>query len=525
MSPALMTALKLHRDRKLPGAKAAYLGLLSAALDPAVAVLLGLVQRRLGVEEAGLLGLATQADPLRLAELLRTAGEGEEAIALLEKELRVQGRGARAAAAWDLLGRLRMDTDAFGAAESDFRRAIEEEGAEFRHRAHLATALAALGRHGEAETCLGEAIRLAPQQAELYFNLGTLRLKRGDAGAALEPLQRAVALAPGHLKAALNLGTTLHDLGRWAEAERQLRPLLSQSAVQVEARWNLALLLLRQERWTEGWQHYEARRALPGFAIDPSPLPAWNGERVERLVVYAEQGLGDTFQFLRFLQPLSEKVKHLIFRVQDPLVPLLKGYAAQVVPRSAGWPVADAAIPLLSAPSMGLWPPATGPYLHPDPERQQRIRLRLGRKKRLQIGLNWQGSRSYKGDAQRSVPSHFFAPLLHHPDRRWIALQRGEPVPAGVEEWPDLDAEGAFLDSAALLSTLDLFLTSDTALAHLAGALGCPVWLLLPAHPDWRWGSTGPTTPWYPTMRIFRQEAPGDWAGVIARVQRVLDDT
>lgn len=524
MSPALTTALNLHRDRRLVAAKAAYLGLLSASLDPAVAVLLGVLQRRLGVQEAGLLGLAKQADLLQLAELLRAAGEGEEAIARLEAEAAGQGRGARAAAVWDLLGRLWMDGGAFGKAEEAFRRAVEEEGADFRHQAHRATALAGLGRHEEADVCLARAIALAPNQAELYFNLGTLRLQRGEAAAALEPLAQAVALAPGHLKAALNLGTALRELGRAAEAEQQLRPLLQQPAVQVEARWNLALVLLQQGCWTEGWRHYEARRELPGFAMDPCPLPAWTGEPVERLVVYAEQGLGDTFQFIRFLQPLSERVKQLIFRVQDPLVPLLTGCAARVVPRSAGWPEAEAAVPLLSLPSLGLWRPTHVPYLHRDPLRQQRLRERLGREKALQIGLNWQGNRSYKADAQRSIPPALLAPLLHHADRRWIALQRGEALPPGVEEWPDLDAEGAFLDSAALLPSLDLFLTSDTALAHLAGALGCPVWLLLPACADWRWGRAGSETLWYPSMRIFRQEAPGDWAGVIQQVQQALAD-
>ncbi|HNH47101.1 MAG TPA: tetratricopeptide repeat protein, partial [Myxococcota bacterium] len=363
MSSALSVALNLHRVRKLPAAKAAYLGLLAGGLDPAVAVLLGLVQRRLGVEERELLGLAKQTDPLRLAELLRAAGEVEEAVALLEGPVAAQGGGNRAVARWDLLGRLRMDTGAFGLAEQAFQRAVEGDPAEFRTRAHLATALAALGRHGEAEGALEQAIRLAPDQAELYFNLGTLRLQRGEAQAALGPLERSLDLDPKHLKASLNLGTALRELGRLVEAEQRLRPLLPHAPVQAEARWNLALLLLQQERWAEGWQHYEARRELSGFAMDRPPLPHWQGQPVERLVVYAEQGLGDTFQFLRFLQGLSERVKHLILRVHDPLVPLLSGCAAQVIGRSQGWPEADAAFPLLSAPSLGLWPPPPPPSL------------------------------------------------------------------------------------------------------------------------------------------------------------------
>ena len=389
MTPALTAALDLHRTRKLRAAKAAYLGLLAGGLDPAVAVLLGLVQRRLGVVEAGLLGLAKQAELLHLGELLRAAGEGEEAIGLLEAAAADGRRGPKEAARWDLLGRLRMDTGAFVRAEEDFRRAVEEEGAEFRHHAHLATALGALGRHKEAEASLEEALRLAPNQAELYFNLGTLRLQRGEAEAAIGALQEALILNPGHLKAALNLGTALRELGRLEEAEVRLRPLIHEAPVQVEARWNLALLLLQQERWAEGWSLYEARRELASFAMDRPPLPHWEGQAVERLVVYAEQGLGDTFQFLRFLQTISERVKHLIFRVQDPLVPLLKGCAAQVIGRSEGWPEADAAFPLLSAPSLGLWPPPSTPSLRTDPTRREQIRSRLGRKKRLQIGLNW----------------------------------------------------------------------------------------------------------------------------------------
>ena len=474
-------------------------------------------------------------DALAQAAALRAAGRREEAIRLLQRGLAgEQAEGIPAEAvpeARDLLGRLWLDAKQPIQAVAELSRAAALAPGRFHHLAHLATALTAAGRPADAERALLQAIRLAPEEAGLPFNLGTLRLQRGDPAAAIPALLQALHLDPGHAQAGLNLGTALREVGRLAEAEQILRQIAASPAVGAEARWNLALTLLQQERWAEGWGCYEARRRLSGFALDRLPIPAWTGGAVGRLLVYAEQGLGDTLQFHRFLPWLQGRAQAVTLRVQDALLPLLSGQPSSgvaLIGRSAPLPEVDAAVPLLSlagmltSPPVGQagWPPAP-PYLDADPARRAQVRARLGRTAPLQIGLCWQGNRSYRLDRQRSLPPEALSALLAPglPGCRWIALQQNEPLPEGAEAWPGLDADGAFLDSAALLMELDLLITSDTALAHLAGALGRPVWLLLANVPDWRWGLTGERTLWYPQARLFRQPRPGDWAAVIAEVR------
>lgn len=464
---------------------------------------------------------------LTQAAALRAAGRREEAIRLLERALAgVVGAGVVEAEARDLLGRLWLDEKQPAKAITELTRAAELAPGSFHHLAHLATALTAAGRPSAADRVLVHAMQLAPLEAGLPFNLGTQRLQRGDAAAAIPPLLQALQLEPNHSQAALNLGTALREQGRLNEAEAILRQILASPTVGVEARWNLALALLQQERWAEGWVCYEARRQLRGFAMDRLPLPAWTGEPTGHLLVFAEQGLGDTLQFLRFLPQLKGRAGALTLRVHDPLLPLLAATCAaweiSLIGRSAPLPEVDAAVPLLSLAGMGdLAAVSSAPYLDADPARRARVRAKLGRGAPRQIGLCWQGNRSYRLDRQRSLPPEVLAALLGPPlpGCRWTSLQQGEPVLEGVEPWPGLDADGAFVDSAALLAELDLLITSDTAMAHLAGALGTPVWLLLAHVPDWRWGLTGEQTVWYPGTRLFRQPRPGDWAAVVAEVR------
>jgi hypothetical protein len=294
--------------------------------------------------------------------------------------------------------------------------------------------------------------------------------------------------------------------------------------------------MLAQGRYGEGWRLYEWRRAMPDFAIRRINAPPWDGSLLgeRRLLVHAEQGLGDTLQFIRYLPLLGAKGGNTVFMCPPALAPLLAG--ARHLPPLATEPPNrfDVEAPLLSLPQLlGIaepYVPPGGAYLAPDPARIERWRSRLPREGR-RIGIAWQGSRDYRDDRRRSIPLPEFAPLAHLPGVRLVSLQKGGGSEQIAERpWreeitafgDDLDRDGAFLDTAAIMAALDLVVTSDTAIAHLAGALGVPVSVALCHRPDWRWGVAGDRSPWYPAMRLFRQESPGDWAGVFARIAAAL---
>ena len=250
------------------------------------------------------------------------------------------------------------------------------------------------------------------------------------------------------------------------------------------------------------------------------------------MLVHAEQGLGDTLQFARYVPMLAARGGRVVLEVPPELCRLLAGLAgvAELVPHGAPLPRVAVQVPLLSLPGrFGTGPdtiPAATPYLRAEPGAVAAWRARLGAASGLNVGIAWAGSRLHRNDRHRSVALDRLAPLARIPGARLFALQVGaaaaELGPAGLpihDLAPDI---ADFADSAAIVTALDLVVTIDSALAHLAGALARPVWVLVPFAPDWRWGMTGESTPWYPTMRLFRQRRPGDWDEPVGRVAAAL---
>lgn len=460
----------------------------------------------------------------KLAEQAQEAGEGEEGLALLRRGVQrwpalmpalaraagAAGKGKEAVEAWE--------------------RVVQQEPANFGWWANLATARARVKDQAGAEEALARAIRLCPEPSELYYNLGTLRLETEDLHGAVEALEEAIRRAPGHIRARLNRANGWRRQGRLEEAVAELRALeepllaLTRGGDQTDVwmrEWSLASALLQLEQWEEGWARYEVRRRLmTDFNIDHFHLEPWDGQWCEALLVHAEQGLGDTIQFFRYVSLLEGRVGRVVFRVQDRLWPLLKGFpGVEVLRRSDPLPRLDREVPLLSLPYLLRC------YVPPSPVLPSSGAAPVSGGG---IGLGWQGNRNYKLDYQRSIPFRHLAPLLSLP-LRWRSLQYGEDR-SFLAEHPQvedlgavLDQKEAFVETAALLPTLDRVITSDTALAHLAGSSGVPTFLLLAHVPDWRWGTRGEQTPWYPNMRLFRQEHPGDWDGVIRKVRRALE--
>jgi hypothetical protein len=329
----------------------------------------------------------------------------------------------------------------------------------------------------------------------------------------------------------LNLGRALKELGRPAEALRHYRQAEALAPQNATIQWNLGVCRLLLGDWLRGWQGFEARFAADAVAPSGIEGPAWTGGPLPdgTLLIHAEQGLGDTIQFARFAaQAKAAGVGRIVLAAQAPLVELMRGVAGidAVVPRDGPLPPFDAQIALMSLGAAlkvtgATIPPA--PYLAADPARVRAWGERLG--PGFKVGLVWQGHRLHRNDRNRSLPPTALAPLLAFPGVRWFSLQK-EPGPGELAALPgivDLSGELTdFSETAAAVASLDLVIAVDTSVAHLAGALGRPVWLALPHAPDWRWLMGRADSPWYGTARLFRQTERGAWSGPIAAMRAAL---
>ncbi len=410
-------------------------------------------------------------------------------------------------------------------------------------------------RFAAAERWLQKAAESAPEHPEVANARGILDLARHNATRAPEQLEAALAAfaraaALGHKTADSNAGNALLRVGRIEEAVAAHRRSVALDPLHPGARYNLALSQLRAGLYAEGWSNYEAR--LDFREVHPHPRrfqqPRWNAEPLSkphnRLFVYYEQGLGDTLQFARFLPFAAACGAELIVEVQPPLVrllrPVVESLGGQCIAAGESIPTFDCHCPLLSLPHLFRTtlqsipaPLALVAEPAPLPKTSPRDANDLGPAEPPAIGLCWAGNPRYAADRERSTRLETLLPLLvDFPSLRWVALQKGEAaleiataralLPSG---FPLLDAcsqERDLANTAAVIASLDLVLSTDTVIAHLAASIGKPCWLLLPWQSDWRWMQSIPTTPWYPTMCLFRQPAPGDWASVLASVRGEL---
>lgn len=437
-------------------------------------------------------------------------------------------------------------------------------------------ALMQLGRAPEAVRCFQAAREANPAMPEPAYNLGGARKMLGDWPGAVEAQRAAIALRPGYAEAWYEIGCVLERLDDldgaaaacrralelravYPEAWAQLGDVLLQAGDQGEAiaayrrsvalapglatsLYRLSLALLGHGDFDEGWRLYESRHAAGEGLIPrppPLPMPRWQGESLagRRLLIVTEQGYGDHIQLARFVPLLARQGVGITLGVSPELESLMLGLegATRVVSRledtwASGcdrWEHIGS-LPL----RLGLRAdaiPAPMSYLRADARKSAAWHERLtalgpGRK----VGLVWAGRPTHANDWRRSIPFESLAPLASIPDVHWIGLQKGDRAAdvrsamAGPKVLALGDQLGDFADSAALIDALDLLISVDSAPAHLAGALGRPVWTLLPMQPDWRWRPDGERSRWYPTMRLIRQRARGDWGGVVDRVAQAL---
>jgi tetratricopeptide (TPR) repeat protein len=404
---------------------------------------------------------------------------------------------------------------------------------------NLGVVLRKLGQLDQASAAFDQALALRPGSAEAHNNLGNVLKQQGQLDQALAQFEQALVLRPNYADAQNNLGVILWQQGKLAEAAAHFKQALALNPDLAEAQTGLASCDLVQEDYERGWPAYEARLRIPG----PTPqhsLPRWTGQPLagRSLLLVPEQGLGDMLQFIRFARLLKEQGARVVLTCPKPLGRLLAGHSDWdelfVMGSGKELPRCDFYLPLLSAPyALGTTAatiPCQVPYLWSDPALTGRWRQELAEIEGFKIGIVWQGSRHFHLDRLRSIPLAHFAALARLPGVQLISLQKGfGSEQTATVDFPLVDLSGRldevagpFMDTAAVIRNLDLVLTPDTAIAHLAGALGAPVWVALQLSPDWRWLRRRDDSPWYPTMRLFRQTTLGDWPEVFERIAEAV---
>ena len=499
---------------------------------------LGVLRRRLGDPEGALAAYraALEIDPRHIdalyncANLHKAVGEAEAAAALYRRALAVQPGHP---GALNNLGLLLHDRGDYAGAAERFRAALECDELQPQPHNNLGNALMKMGALEDAAACYRRAVGLDDGYRDGWRNLSVVLQEMDRLDEAREPARRAAELDPDNAELQLNLGTLLLRLGRTGDAAAALDRAVALRPDYPEARWNRAQSLLLNANFRDGWAEYEWRLRCPGLNAYGRTFdrPRWDGGALDgrRILVHAEQGFGDTLQFVRFLPLVKTQGGHVILECQPALVRLLEGVPGgdEVVPAGGGLPDFDCTVPLLSLPHLFGTDEATipaAPYLCPPAPPL----LVLPDSKARRIGLVWAGRPEHANDRNRSIPLERFRPLLDTEGVDFFSLQLEpgrEQIAAGGLRGRIADLADSLTDfavTASAIDQLDLVVAVDTAVAHLAGALGKPIWLLLPHVPDWRWMLGRSDTPWYPTMRLFRQPEAGDWDSVFALVGAAL---
>lgn len=540
--PAFAEAMRRHEDGDLAGARMMYANLIDQpALTAPCLHQLGLIA-------------AAQGEHGRAADLFLKVTRMEPALwmgyANLSAALDRIGKPAEGTRVLADFASALYAMRQYKEAEPVFRQVLARDPASFAGNANLGTCLSWLGQLPEGAAFLIRALHLYGRTApEIAGFLIALEADIDQSLLARIPPLPETSVSGGIEKVEdvlTSLGKALMELGQASAALQCYQMAVTIAPGFALGHWNLALALLKRGDFEQGWAEYEWRWEWPDFPEPRRRLPAapWRGEPLagKRILIWSEQGFGDILQFVPLVATVAkQKNAEVLLEVPAPLLRLLRANLPQirVIPRP-DQPNAvttdlalDYALPILSLPlRLGLrtadLPLAAVPYLHPCPEDVALWTERLRGETRLRIGLVW-ASRPYP-DTRRCIPLEMFRETISGtPNVAWYALQVGpqqrELDEAGIPGLTDLSADlHDFADTAAALGQLDLVISIDTAVAHLASALGKPVWTLLPCIADWRWGRTESPTPWYPHMRLFRQSRSGDWGEVLTQVLAALKE-
>ena len=382
---------------------------------------------------------------------------------------------------------------------------------------------------------------MRPAFAEAHNNLGNALRNAGRFEESLDCYRTALEKKPDYADAHNNLGIAYAEMGRFDDAVASYTRCLTIRPNHVDAHMNRALTWLRKGDYAQGWAEYEWRWKKQALTNRPLIMPQWNGFPLagRRILLFTEQGLGETIQFVRFCQVLRRRgAGAVILECPERLVKVLGRTPGidHLVPQGQPLPEYDVYCPLMNVPGLTATSvesiPSEVPYAFADPDLVEYWRRELEGVSELKVGINWQGNPQYGGDRHRSIPLSAFEPLARIPGVRLFSIQQVHGLDqleklGGAFPVTDLGSRlnrtsGPFMDSAAVMMNLDVLITCDSSPAHLAGALGAPVWMAISSTPDWRWLSHREDTPWYPSMRIFRQGQRMVWGPVFERMAAEL---
>lgn len=470
------------------------------------------------------------------------SGDIEQAMSCFREVVRLDSGIVEA---WANLAALSLRRGETTAAAEYYREAVNREPTNVALQKALIRALREADQRDAAIEQCRAVLSQHPQDAQLHQLLGNLLQEIDEYDSAVASLDRAIQLAGPTPVLLSNLGIARFRRGEIEEAISCFRQAVQLQPEYADAHFHLGMALLLQGDFDQGWHEYDWRTGGANHPQSRRSLPRWTGQPLagKTLLLAAEQGLGDTIQFIRFAPTIKQRYScQVILYCQASLRPLLSSCHGidAIVTRDGPLPSADYFIPLLSIPSVLQFHPQrelAAAYLHAEPTRTLAWREKLNQvddrtvaraQPRLRVGIAWQGDPKFPADRCRSIPLAQFQPLAQIPSVQLFSLQKGH----GTEQLADfrrsskihdfgddLDASGgAFLDTAAILQSLDVVVTSDSAIAHLAGALGAPVWIALGHVPDWRWQLERSDCPWYPSARLFRQPRLGDWASVFTSI-------
>jgi Flp pilus assembly protein TadD len=444
----------------------------------------------------------------------------------------ILGTAPSTAEAWFFLGLIRQRQETFDEAADHYEQALSLAPRFPEARNNLGVVLQELDKTEAAEACFRQALSLDPAYAEAHNNLGNALQDLGRLTEAEAAYRQALHLRPNYIDALHHLGNALGAQERGTEAVECYEHVLRLEPDHAKVRLCRSMAYLQMGDYERGWAEYEWRLRCKGQSIPTLDLPAWTGEPLDGrpILVIAEQGLGDTLQFIRYVALIERRGGLVTVACRKPLELILAGCRGvrRVVSDKAILSEFACYVPLLSLPRIFGTSvetvPAEVPYLTAPQEPTTHWRDELGSIAEFKIGVAWQGNPDHSKDRERSFRVSHLEPLSLVPGVSLFSIQKG----FGSEQLDEIDGRfpvislgsrlDDLIDTAAVLNNLDLLVCPDTSLAHLGGALGIPVWLALPFACDWRWLRERGDSPWYPTMRLFRQQRWGDWGGVFARI-------
>ena len=466
-----------------------------------------------------------------LGAALHAAGQLDDAIAAFRRAIELDPKLA------DVINNLALAfkaKDQCADAAQAYRNVCNLQPQSHEAWCNLAVALRENKQFDEAVAAFNKSISLKPDFAPAYNNLGVAYSENGRLDEAIELFRKATEIQPDYAHAFKNLGVAYGEQMKYPESLAAFQKAIEIDPNLAEIRSNRAIILLTLGDYDQGWKDYEWRwRARIKELAPPRQItqPLWDGSPLNgrTILLHAEQGFGDAIQFARYIPMVVQRGGRILLEVPRELAGLMRNTPgiAQVIPRGDALPSFDLHCPLMSlARVFGTTLesiPSQFPYLFPSAASVANWKNKIAADQaKLKVGVVWAGSPKHNQDRQRSMTTELLAPLAEIKDATFYSLQKGgpsrQPPPPGVN-WIDLTSSlHDFSDTAALITNLDLVIAVDTAVAHLSGALAKPTWILVPFNPDWRWLLHRTDSPWYPTVRLFRQKSRNDWPSVVRLV-------